>query len=275
QQKEKFLPKLTNGTFIGGQALTEPNHGSDVFGMKTTATKCKGGYLLNGHKWLVGLAPIADVAVVYASTNPQLGRWGISAFLVEKDREGYTATKALDKMGLRTIPTGELIFENCFVPFENLLGNEGSGFGIINYSMEYDRCTIFSSQLGAMERQLEQTIQYTQSRNQFGQPIGKFQAVSNRIADMKLRLETAKLLLYKTAWLMNQGKSTILDSSLLKLYLSESFVDSRYDAVRVHGGVGYLTNHGVERNLRDAIGGVIYAGTSDIQRNIIAQYLGI
>ena len=275
EQKAKFLPNLTNGTFIGGQALTEPGHGSDVFGMKTTATKCEGGYLLNGHKTYIGLAPVADVSVVYASTNPKYGKWGISAFLVEKGSEGYSAPPAMDKMGLRTIPTGELIFDNYFVPEENLLGKEGSGFSIINHSLEYDRCTIFSSQLGAMERQLEQTIQYAKTREQFGQAIGKFQSVSNRLADMKLRIETSKLLLYKTAWLLKQGKPALLDAALLKLYLSESFVESSLDAIRIHGGNGYMTDNGVERNLRDAVGGVIYAGTSDIQRNIIAKFLGL
>lgn len=274
-QKERFLPKLTSGAFIGGQALTEPDHGSDVFSMSTTATKCEGGYLLNGHKRLIGLAPVADVSVVYASTNPERGKWGISAFLVEKGGAGYTAPPAMDKMGLRTIPTGELLFENCFVPETHLLGKEGAGFGIINHSLGLDRCTIFSSQLGAMERQLETAVAFAQTRKQFGQSIGKFQSVSNRLANMKLRIETAKLLLYKTAWLINQGKSAMQEVALLKLHLSESFVESSLDAIRIHGGNGYLTDFEVERDLRDAVGGVIYAGTSDIQRNIIAQLMGL
>ena len=274
-QKEKFLKAFTSGKLIGAHALTEPEAGSDILSMKMTAEKCEGGYMLNGEKRLITLAPVADVVLVFANVNPKLGRWGVSAFLVEKGPESFVASPTRDKMGMRTVPFGELIFDNCFVPEENRLGAEGAGFSILNHSLEYDRCCILASQLGAMERQLEQAIKYVKERQQFGKPIGHFQSVSNRIADMKLRLETSRLLLYKVAWLKKSGKPATLETALLKLQLSESFIASSLDAIRSFGGNGYLTDFEVERNLRDAVGGVLYAGTSDIQRNIIAKWLGL
>lgn len=274
-QKEKFLPKLANGEWIACHALTEVETGSDVFNMKMSAEKCDGGYILNGQKRLVSLGPIADIALVFANANPKMGKWGVTAFLVEKGTEGFDQSDFEHKMGLRTVPIGELNFENCFVAEENRLGREGAGFSISNHSLEYERCSILASQLGAMERQIETTIEYAKKREQFGQKIGKFQSVSNRIAEMKLRLETSRLLLYKVAWLKKMGKPAMLEAALLKLHLSESFVESSLDAIRNHGGIGYLTKTEVERDLRDAVGGLIYAGTSDIQRNIIAKLLGL
>ncbi len=274
-QKEKYLNAFTSGQKIGAHALTEPDAGSDILSMKMTAEKCEGGYMLNGEKRLITLAPLADVVLVFANVNPKLGRWGVSAFLAEKGEGSFTASPVRDKMGMRTVPFGELTFENCFVPEGNRLGKEGAGFSILNHSLEYDRCCILASQLGAMERQLEQTIKYVQERQQFGQSIGQFQSVSNRIADMKLRLETSRLLLYKVAWLKKNGKPATLEAALLKLQLSESFIASSLDAIRNYGGSGYMTDFEVERNLRDAVGGVLYAGTSDIQRNIIAKWLGL
>ena len=176
---------------------------------------------------------------------------------------------------MRTVPFGDLTFEDCFVPEENRLGKEGAGWGITIASLEYDRCCILASQLGAMERQLDESIAFVKKRKQFGKSIGNFQAVSNRIANMKLRLETSRLLLYKVAWLKNQGKSAMMEAAMLKLQLSESFVASSIDTIRNHGGYGYITENEIERDLRDAIGGVIYAGTSDIQRNIISDLLGL
>lgn len=274
-QKGKYLRAFTSGEQIAAHALTEPEAGSDILSMKMTAEKCEGGYILNGEKRLITLAPVADVVLVFANANPKLGRWGVSAFLVEKGPDSFVASPTRDKMGMRTVPFGELKFENCFVPEGNRLGAEGAGFSILNHSLEYDRCCILASQLGAMERLLEETIKYAQERKQFGKPIGQFQSVSNRIVDMKLRLETSRLLLYKVAWLKKTGKPATLETALLKLQLSESFIASSLDAIRSYGGNGYLTDFEVERNLRDAVGGVLYAGTSDIQRNIIAKWLGL
>lgn len=272
-QKQKYLTPMCKGNWIGVHALSEPEAGSDVYSLTTQATPCEGGYRLHGRKKFVTGAPICDVALVFATVDPSLGKWGLNAFLVERTTAGCSFGPSQEKMGLRTVPFGEIIFEDCFVPAENRLGPEGAGFSISHSSLEYDRCFTLASQLGAMERQLEKCISYAQSREQYGQPIGKFQSVSNRIADMKLRLETARLLLYKVAWLKETGQPATLEASLLKLHLSEASVASGLDAVRIHGGNGYLSEYEVERDLRDAVGGVIYAGTSDIQRNIIARTL--
>lgn len=273
--KLRFLPQLIDGSKIACHALTEPEAGSDIYSMAATAEKVEGGYMLNASKRLITFAPIADVALVFASTNSKMGKWGITAFLVERGSTGMTSSPVRDKMGMRTVPIGELEFNNCFVPEENRLGAEGVGFSIMNHSLEYDKSCILASQLGTMERQLEETIAFVKERKQFGQSIGKFQSVSNRIADMKLRLETSRLLLYKVAWLKNEGKSALIESAMLKLHLGESFVQSSLDAIRNKGGNGYLTEFEIERNLRDSIGGILYAGTSDIQRNIISRLLGL
>lgn len=274
-QKAKYLPGLVSGELIGCHALTEAESGSDVFTLTTTAKHCPGGYLLNGGKRLVTLAPVADVAVVFANTAPERGKWGISAFLVERTAEGYTASANRAKMGLRTAPFGELVFQDCFVPEANRIGTEGAGFSICNHSLEYDRCCILSGKLGTMQRQLEEAVAFARGRKQFGKPIAEFQSVSNRIADMRLRIEISRLLLYRLASLKLHGQSTMAESSMLKLYLSEAFVASSLDAIRIGGGNAYLTDFGTERDLRDAVGGVLYAGTSDIHRNIIAKFTGL
>ena len=274
-QQKRYVTKMVTGERIGAHALTEPEAGSDIYSIQLEAQKTEGGYLLNGTKKFITLGPVADFVLVLATINPKLGKWGVTAFLVDKNTQGMTTSEPKPKMGMRTVPFGEIRFENCFVPTSNRLGKEGVGFSIINYSLEYDRCCILASQLGRMEKQLEEVVQYVKERKQFGQPIGSFQSVSNRLADMKLRLETSRLLLYKVAWLKQNGQSAIMESALLKLQLSESFVNSSIDAIRSYGGNGYLTSFEAERDLRDAMGGLLYAGTSDIQRNIIAKMLGL
>jgi alkylation response protein AidB-like acyl-CoA dehydrogenase len=275
EQKRRFLPGLADGRLLGAHALTEPEAGSDAFSLTTTAEPRDGGYVLNGSKSFITLGPLADVVLVFAATNPAAGKWGISGFLIERGTPGFRPEPMEHKMGLRTVPIGRLTFEDCVVPESSRLGPEGAGVSISTHSLEVERCCILASQLGAMHRQLARAVAHARSRRQFGQPIGKFQSVSNRIADMKLRIETARLLLYKVAWLVERGQPAMMDAALLKLYLSEAFVSSGLDAIRIHGGEGYLSDAGVERDLRDAIGGVIYAGTSDIQRNIIARLLGV
>jgi alkylation response protein AidB-like acyl-CoA dehydrogenase len=215
------------------------------------------------------------VALVFATVDKSKGFSGITAFLVETGTPGFSVGRPLEKMGLRTSPMAELVMEDCYIPEENRLGREGAGSSIFNDSMEWERSCILGSHIGAMERQLETCIRYARERRQFNQPIGKFQSVSNRIADMKLRLETARLLLYKVAWLKKMGKPAIMEAALAKLYLSESFVQSGLDAIRTLGGYGYMAEFEVERDLRDAIGGTIYSGTSDVQRVIIARFLGL
>ncbi len=274
-QKQKYLPRMIKGEIIGAHGMTEPDSGSDAYSLRTRAEKVDGGYRLNGSKMFVTSAPISDLAVVFANTDPKKGMWGITAFIVEKGTPGFTVSRDIEKMGMRTSPMGELVFEDCFIPDENRLGPEGAGARIFGSSMEWERSCILGSHLGAMERLLETSVRYARERKQFNQPIGKFQSVSNRIADMKVRLETARLLLYKVAWIKSKGKSANMEAAMAKLYLSEAFVQSSMDALRIHGGYGYMTEFEVERELRDAIGGTIYSGTSDIQRNIISRLLGL
>ena len=274
-QKQKFLPGLCQGKLIGAHGMTEPGSGSDAYSLRTRAEKRDGGYVLNGTKMFVTNAPHADLAVVFATTNPDLGQWGVTAFLVEKGTPGFEVSRDMEKMGLRTAPMGELILQDCYIPEENRLGPEGAGASVFSNSMEWERSSILATNVGAMQRQLENCVRYARERQQFGQPIGKFQSVSNRIADMKVRLETAKLILYQVAWLKSTGKSAVLEAAIAKLYLSECFVQSSQDAIRVHGGYGYTTEFEVERDLRDSIGGTLYSGTSDIQRMIIANWLGL
>jgi len=274
EQLERYMPGLCNGELIGAHGMTEADSGSDAFSLSTRATPVDGGYLLNGRKAYIGLAPICDLALVFASTDPDRRRWGLSVFIVEASSDGFKAGPVQPKMGLTGSPLGEIALSDCFVPSGNRLGPEGAGASIFNHSMEWERSFIFASHVGAMQRQLDESVAYAKKRRVFGQRIGNYQSVSNRIADMKLRLETAKLLMYRCAWLKNTDEATAMDAALTKLHVSESFVQSSLDAVRVHGAVGYLSEQGIERDLRDATGGVLYSGTSDIQRQLIAKLLG-
>jgi hypothetical protein len=273
--KRRYLPALCSGEMIGAHGMTEPDTGSDAYGLRTRAVRSGDGYILNGSKMFVTNAPVADMAVVFATVDPSKGMWGITGFIVDTGTPGFSVSRGIDKMGLRTSPMGELILQDCYIPLENRLGPEGTGARIFNHSMEWERSCILASNLGVMERQLEQSIAYARERIQYDQPIGKFQSVANRIVDMKVRLETARLILYKVAWLRKIGKPAAMEAAMAKLYLSECFVQSGLDAIRTLGGYGYMTEFEVERNLRDAIGGTIYSGTSDIQRNIIARLLGL
>jgi alkylation response protein AidB-like acyl-CoA dehydrogenase len=273
--KQRYLPQLCSGKLLAAHGMTEPESGSDAFSLRTRAEKVSGGYLLNGQKSYIGLAPVAGITLVFANTNPDARQWGVSAFIVESGFEGYTASQPKQKMGLRTSPLGDIRLENCFVPEENLLGTQGSGVSIFNHSMDWERSFIFTSHVGSMARQLDQCVKYARQREQFGKPISEFQSVSNRLANMKLRLETARLLLYKLAWMKQRGDHAALEAAMAKLHLGEAFAANSVDAMRIHGARGYLSEYEVERDLRDAFGGVIYSGTSDIQRNIIARLLGL
>jgi alkylation response protein AidB-like acyl-CoA dehydrogenase len=275
EQKQKYLPGLCRGDLIGAHGMTEPNTGSDAYSLTTRAEKVEGGYLLNGTKTFVTNAPVSDLSLVFATVDASRGMWGITAFIVETGTPGFRISRSIDKMGLRTSPMGELVLQDCFVPEDTRLGPEGTGARLFNNSMEWERACILASNLGSMERQLEDSIQYARERIQYGQPIGKYQSVANRIVDMKIRLETARLLLYKVAWLKKMNKPAVMEAAMAKLYLSECFVQSGLDAIRTFGGYGYTTEFEIERDLRDAIGGTLYSGTSDIQRNIIARLLGL
>lgn len=274
-QKLEWVPKLVSGKVLPTNGITEPEAGSDAMSMTTSAERTDDGYVLNGKKCYIGFGPIADLIVLFARTSPELGAWGISAFLVETDRPGITKSPNREKMGLRTLPFGDLLFDDVYIPESAILGEEGAGLSLFNESMEWERCCILATQVGAMRRQLEECIAFSNERKQFGKRIGEFQSVSNRIAEMRVRLETCRLLLYQAAWLKDQGRSAALESSIAKLCISEAFFASSQDAVRIHGAQGFLTEFEVERDLRDSAGSIIYAGTSDIQRNVISQLSGL
>jgi alkylation response protein AidB-like acyl-CoA dehydrogenase len=272
-QISKYLPRLCDGSLIGANGASEPSAGSDIFSMRTRVVRDGESYVLNGSKIWVTNAPVADLFVVYGTLDPQRGIMGICGFIVEKDTPGLSIGKKLDKMGLRTSPMSEIYFKDCRVPASARLGREGFGAEVFNCSMAWERASILATCLGTMRRQLERCIEYARTRKQFGQSIGKFQSVANRIIDMQVRYETARLLLYKVGWLMQTGKSTHLDAAMAKLYVSESFLASCLDAVQIHGTTGYMTELEFERELRDAVGSRLYSGTSEIQRNIIAKQL--
>jgi alkylation response protein AidB-like acyl-CoA dehydrogenase len=275
EQKQRYLPGLCDGSLIGVQCMTEPDSGSDAFALTTSATREADGYVLNGSKTFITNAPVADVFVVFASTDRMSGFAGLSAFLVDRETRGVAVGAPFHKMGLRTSPMSEVIFSDCELPADTLLGPEGAGAAVFNSSMDWERSCILASAVGSMERQLERSIAYARERRQFGQPIGKFQAVSHTIADMKVRLETARLLLYRLGWVKGNGKPAPLESAMVKLYLSESFLHSSLDSLQIQGGYGYLTESELERDVRDAVASRIYSGTSEIQRNIIAAQLGL
>lgn len=275
EQKQRLLTGLCSGALKAAHGMTELSSGSDAFSLKTHARKVDGGYVLNGEKHYLGLAPCADFVLVFANTNPNAGSWGISAFIVESSFEGYEASGSREKMGLRSNPLGSIKMVDCFVPEENRLGPEGIGVSLFNQSMDWERGFIFASHVGSMARQLDQCIAYARERKQFGQPIGKFQAVSHRVVDMKARLEQARSSLYRVASLKQRKASATMEATLAKLQISEAFVNNSLDAIRIHGALGYMSDYEVERDLRDATGGVIYSGSSDIQKNIIANLLGL
>jgi alkylation response protein AidB-like acyl-CoA dehydrogenase len=274
-QKRRFLPGLCDGTLIGANGASEPNAGSDIFSMRTRATRRGDQYVLNGTKTFVTNAPVADLFVVYATIDPALGPMGVTAFIIERDTPGLTIGKHMEKMGLRTSPMAELVFEDCAIPVEHRLGREGRAVEVFECSMEWERGCILGSFLGVMRRQLEGCIAHARSRKQFGQAIGKFQSVANRIVDMRVRLDTARPLVYRIGHLKEQNKPALLEASIAKLYVSEALVQSALDAVQIHGGYGYMTEQEVERDLRDAVASTLYSGTSEIQRNIIARSLGL
>lgn len=275
EQQKKYLPGLAGDALIGANGASEPDAGSDIFSMRMRAERKGDHYLLNGTKTFVSNAPVADLFVTYATIDPSLGSMGITAFLVDRDTPGLSVTRKMEKMGLRTSPMAEVVFENCVIPVSNRLGREGRGVAVFECSMEWERGCILANYLGLMRRQLEQCIEHVRNRRQFGKPIGKFQSVANRIVDMKVRLDACRPLVYRIGRLKQLKQPAVLESSVAKLFVSESLIKSCQDALQIFGGYGYMVDQGIERDLRDALGSTLYSGTSEIQRNIIAGSLGI
>ena len=275
EQKKSWLPRLVSGKAIGAHAITEPGAGSDVFSLTSRAVRASGGYVLNGQKTFATNAPVADVALAFAYLQRDGQSPALTAFLVPRETKGVTFGKPIAKMGLRTSPMGEVIFEDCFIPEASRLGPEGAGMRIFNSAMEWERACIFAAHLGAMERLLEDCIAYARGRRQFGQPIAKFESVADRIADMKVAIEAGRFLLYRVGWLKQQGKGAVLEAALAKLFVSETHVRAALDALQLHGGYGYMKEYPIEREVRDALSGTLYSGTSEMQRKIIARCLGL
>jgi len=274
-QQQTYLPGMVAGDIVGAHAMTEPGAGSDALHMRTRAERRGDHYLLKGTKQYITNAPVADVLLVYAADPGRPGLAGLSAFLVDAATPGLAVSSSFEKMGLRTSPMGEVTLHDCQVPADSRLGPEGAGMAIFNSSMEWERSCLFASVVGAMRRQLETCTEYARSREQFGQPIGKFQGVSGKLADMYVRLQAARSLIYRAAWLKQQGRSAPAEAAAAKLFTSEAWVRSSQDAIQVHGAFGYMKEAGVERDLRDAVASTIYSGTSEIQRVVIAGMLGL
>jgi L-prolyl-PCP dehydrogenase len=275
EQKRRYLPGLCRGEIIGAHGVTEPEFGSDAMSMATRYVRNGDHYILDGAKTFVTNGPVADVVLVFATIDRELRSAGISAFLVERGTPGMTLSKPIPKMGLRTSPMGEVALSDCRVPVANRLGNEGAGVAIFNAAMEWERACIFASHLGSMQRLLEDTIVYAKTRRQFGQPIARFSSIADRIVDMKVAIEAGRLLLYKVGATKDAGGDAVLDAAIAKLFVSEAHIWQTLDALQIHGGYGYSTEYSVEREVRDAIPGTIYSGTSEMQRKIIARLLGL
>jgi alkylation response protein AidB-like acyl-CoA dehydrogenase len=275
EQKRTFIPPMMRGELRAAHAATEPEAGSDIFQLQTKAVRCPGGYCLEGAKRYITSAPVADTALVLASTDAEQKIWGLSAFLVDLNSPGVSRSSNIPKMGLQSAQFGDIWFEDCFVPTERRLGAEGVGSSIFSLALDMERSFIMAPAIGFMRRELELSIEHANSRKQHGSTIGSFQSVSNRIADMAMRLELCRLLIYRAATLKDSGRSTKYYSSLVKLALSEFYVASSMDAVRTKGALGYLLNDPSGINFRDAIGSLFYSGTSDILRNLIASHLGV
>ncbi len=274
-QQARWLRPLAEGRLIGGHGATEPNAGSDIFGLEATARPDGDGWILDGVKSFVANGPVADLFVVYATTDPAKGELGVTAFVVERDTPGLRADEPLDKMGLRTAPSGILRLEGCRVGPDALLGAVGGGAACFHCSMEWERGAILAMHLGRMKRQLDECVRFARTRRQFGRAIGANQSVANRIVDMKVRLDASRPLVERIGALKDAGRGAMLESAVAKLFVSEAAVASSLDAIQILGSRGYLREGVVERDLRDAIGARIYSGTNEMQRVMIARLLGL
>ncbi len=280
EQRKRYLPSLVSGEKRASFSITEAEAGSDSFAMSTTFDTIDGAggpesatYRLSGAKSYVTMAPKADVFLVFATADRALGQWGITVFLVDRDLPGVHVGPNRPKMGLRTTPFSDVTFDGCELGSESVLGSVGSGASIFSVAMEAERAFVLAAQIGAMERQLDEAGAYAADRSQFGRPINDFQAVSHRLVDMKLRHDNARLQLYRAAILDAQGRPSMEAAALAKLQASEAAVASSVDAILTHGARGYVTEFGVEADLRNVAGGMVYGGTSDVQRNIVARLL--
>lgn len=273
EQKAKYLPKLISGEHVGSLAMSEAGAGSDVVSMRLRAEKVQGGYVLNGTKFWITNAAYADTLVVYAKTAPEGGSRGITTFLIERDMPGFAIGQKIDKMGMRGSPTAELVFTDCEVPEENVMGPENGGVGVLMSGLDYERAVLAGIQLGVMQACLDVVLPYVRERRQFGQAIGAFQLMQAKVADMYVALSSARAYVYAVAKACDAGKTTRFDAAGAILLASENAVKVALEAVQALGGAGYTKDWPVERFLRDAKLLDIGAGTNEIRRMLIGREL--
>jgi isovaleryl-CoA dehydrogenase len=272
-QKRHYLPRLISGEHVGALAMSEAGAGSDVVSMRLRATPRDGGYVLDGTKMWITNGPDADVLVVYAKTDPQAGKRGITAFLVEKGMKGFSCAQKLDKLGMRGSNTGELVFDNCFVPETNVLGALGGGVNVLMSGLDYERAVLAAGPLGIMQACLDAVLPYVHERTQFGQPIGEFQLMQAKIADMYTTMNAAKSYVYAVAQACDRGRTTRKDAAGAILYAAEKATWMALEAIQCLGGNGYINDYPTGRLLRDAKLYEIGAGTSEIRRMLIGREL--
>ncbi|HEX5002735.1 MAG TPA: acyl-CoA dehydrogenase family protein [Bacteroidia bacterium] len=274
EQKKKFLPGLINGSLIAANAMTESESGSDVFTLKCKADKVNGKYKLNGTKTFISNCAEASMALAYASTDASKGFFGgLTAFLVEEDK--FEKGTSFKKMGLESCSLGQLHFNGVELANESVLGKEGGGAVIFNYSMEWERICLAGIHLGAMKRVLEKSVAFVKQRFSQGQSIGKYQGVSHALAEMKTKLEVSRQYAYHAARSLDQKKNTGETAAIAKLFISNSVTSFMQQAMQLFGGYGYIADYGIEQEVRDSLAATIYSGTSEIQKNIIASHMGI
>ncbi|MEX0723739.1 MAG: acyl-CoA dehydrogenase family protein [Gracilimonas sp.] len=273
EQKMKYMPELTSGEKLAAWCLTEPGSGSDASGMKTTAIKKGDKYILNGSKIFITQGSVGDTYVVLAKTDPNKGTKGISTFIVEREWDGVNPGSGMHKLGMNSSDTTEVVFENVEVPAENLLGEEGQGFVDTMKVLDGGRVGIAALSVGIARGALEESLQYSMERKQFGTAIGNFQYMEGKMVDMATEIEAARLLVLKAAWLKDKGKPYTKEASMAKLFASELSVRAALEAIQIHGGYGYIKEYHVERFLRDSKLMTIGEGTSEVQRLIIAREL--
>src|SRR5438128_11880142 len=273
QQRQKYLPKLASTEMIGALGLTEPNAGSDAMGIQATARPTAGGYLLNGTKVFITNGPIADVLVLYAKTRPEAGSRGITAFIFETQTPGFHVARKLQKLGMHGSPTGELVFENAFVPEKNVLGKVNEGYKVVMSGLDIERAYYAVSAVGGIEAALEISLKYAREREQFGQPIANFQLIQAKLADMYTDLEAARHMAHRALWLAQQGKRVSKEPAAALLFTARASMRAADHALQIHGGWGYLTDFEVERMWRNAKLGEIGAGTNEIRQLLIAREL--
>jgi isovaleryl-CoA dehydrogenase len=273
EQKSRYLPRLISGEHVGALAMSEAGSGSDVVSMRLRADRNGDHYVLNGTKFWITNAPHADTLVVYAKTDPQAGARGITAFLIEKDFKGFSVSKKLDKMGMRGSDTAELVFEDCEVPAENVMGQTGQGVNILMSGLDYERAVLAGGPLGIMQACLDVVLPYVRERKQFGAPIGSFQLMQAKVADMYVALNSARAYVYAVARACDAGKTTRFDAAGAILLASENAVKTALEAIQALGGAGYTKEWPMERFLRDAKLYDIGAGTNEIRRFLIGREL--